>query len=926
LIYDLPAGRQTSNFQLPTSNFNLPFSQKLNYIYGLYSINILRQAGMNKLCFIVPFFGFWIQTTGILSQEPDSLIPFNEAYKRTYHTEKLTGIPPVIDGKLEDQCWAEEGSWSQNFIQNTPVERAQPTFPTRIKILFDDKNIYFALRAWDPEPDKINRFVGDRDDNSIGDLISVCFDSYHDYRAGTEFNINAGGNKTDLIVTDNLTINLDWNAVWEGKTAVSDSSWSVEFRIPLNQLRYNHNDSGMVWGLHVRRIVRRIQEVDQWSLIPRKNSGHVYSFGTMTGLRGVRKPRLVEFLPYVAAKATREPAIPGSPYYRKTAWNGNAGIDGKIGIGDFTMDITINPDFGQIEADPSVMNLTAFETFFEEKRPFFLEGQHIFDFSPDENMMFYSRRIGHAPSYAPEADGINSFSRIPEFTNIINAIKATGTTRNGISVGILQSTTQRETAQLTENGIESRPAVEPLTNILVGRLQKINASGSTRYGAMFTGTNRFISDPNLNYLNRNAYTAGFDLMKYTKDREYYVDFKGIFSHISGKEDAMISLQKNAVHYYQRPDAKGYLGLDSTRRSLSGTGGYLKIGRQGNKRFVFSEKLSWWSPGFDLNDVGYLQMADLIENYTRLSYRQTEPRRILRNYTISLLQSNGWNYGGMNTRNDIGTEFFAMFRNFWEVNFYGSYLISNLSTRLLRGGPAFRRSPFLEYSLIVNTDRSRRVSFKIHNTGLLSTDGISHEYMLEPGLSFRIGNHVFMETEFRFIHNTDNFIYVTQEQANEELQYIMARIYQQTYNFLVRLNYNITPDLSIQYYGSPFVSSGRYSGFKRAADTHSGNIDNRYHEFSGTELTYENPTDRYVIQEGSKNYSFENPDFSFREFRSNLVARWEYRPGSTLYLVWENNRTNSGEVYNSSLGSNLNSLFGYRPTNIFMVKISFWLGM
>ena len=370
---------------------------------------------------------------------------------------KLQGKPPVIDGKLDDDCWKNEGNWSQNFLQNTPVERAQPTYPTRIKILFDDKNIYFALRAWDPEPDKINRFVGNRDDNSIGDLISVAFDSYHDSRAAAEFNINAGGNKTDLIVTDNLSVNLNWNAVWEGKTSVNDSSWTVEFRIPLNQLRYNQSDSGMVWGLHVRRIVRRIQEMDQWSLIPRKNSGHVYSFGTMYGLQGIQKPRLIEFLPYVAAKMTMEPQVEGSPYSNGARWNGNAGIDSKIGVGDFTMDVTINPDFGQIEADPSVMNLTAFETFYEEKRPFFLEGKHIFDFSPDNNMMFYSRRIGHAPSYSPEVDNVTSFSKEPEFTNIINAIKLTGTTRNGISVGILQSTTQKETAKVTDGWCGDQP-------------------------------------------------------------------------------------------------------------------------------------------------------------------------------------------------------------------------------------------------------------------------------------------------------------------------------------------------------------------------------------------------------------------------------------------------------------------------------------
>ena len=457
----------------------------------------------------------------LFSQAPDSLIPFDKAYKRVYYTTKISNTPPLIDGRLDDGCWETDGEWSQTFIQNTPVERGYPSFPTRIKILFDDRNIYFALRAWDPEPDKINRFVGNRDDNSVGDLISVCFDTYHDYRAGTEFNINAGGNKTDLIVTDNLSINLNWNAVWEGKTAVNDSSWTVEFRIPLNQLRYNHSDTGMVWGLHVRRIIRRIQETDQWSLIPRKNSGHVYSFGTMLGLKGVRKPRLIEFLPYVSGKVISEPMISGSPYSETSRLNGNAGIDGKIGIGDFTLDITVNPDFGQIEADPSVMNLTNFETFYDEKRPFFLEGKHILDFTADQNLMFYTRRIGHAPSYAPGINNINSFSKLPEFTHIINAIKLSGTTRNGVSVGIMQSTTREEKARYTLDGFETRPVVEPLTNYIVARVQKVANKGNTQAGTMLTSVNRFLNESHLNFLNQNAFVAGVDFLQYLKNREYF---------------------------------------------------------------------------------------------------------------------------------------------------------------------------------------------------------------------------------------------------------------------------------------------------------------------------------------------------------------------------------------------------------------------
>ena len=860
------------------------------------------------------------------SQESTELIPFDQAYKRTYQTVRLKGTPPVIDGKLDDECWRNEGSWSQNFIQNIPVERALPTYPTRIKILYDNKNLYFALRAWDPEPEKINRFVGNRDDNSIGDLISVAFDTYHDYRAAPEFNINVGGNKTDLIVTDALSVNRNWNAVWEGKTAINDSSWTVEFRIPFSQLRYNRSDSSMIWGLHVRRIVSRIQETDQWSLIPRKNSGHVYSFGTMTGLEGIPKPRLVEFLPYGALKATSEPVITGSPYSKNPQLNGNAGIDIKVGVGDFTMDMTVNPDFGQVEADPSVMNLTALETFYDEKRPFFLEGKHIFDFSADNNLMFYSRRIGNVPSYTPPVDNITSFSKIPEYTNIIDAVKLTGTTRNGISVGILQSTTQKERAKVTETGIETNPVIEPLSNFLIARIQKTANEGNTQIGTMLTATNRFIGDTQLEFLPRNAYTAGIDLLTYTRDREYYLDLKGIMSHLTGEEEAMISLQRSPLHYYQRPDASGYLGVDSTRRSLTGTGGYLSAGRMGNKRFIFSEKISWWSPGIDLNDVGYLRMADVIENQTSLGIRQTEPRKLLRSYTLTLGQKNGWTFGGLSTYNDISVRFRTQFTNRMNLSVNETYVFSELNTRLLRGGPAFRLSPYWKNTLDFNTDRSKRIIFSFENSSSLSNDGISRMYSLKPGFDFRLGNHIYLIADFKYTHNIDNYIYIAQRAAENDIRYILGRIKQKTYNFTFRFNYNFTPDFSVQYYGSPFISDGKYEDFKYAADPHSVSPDDRCHIYSTDEISFNETENTYFIDEGLVNYSFRNPDFSFRQFRSNLVVRWEYRPGSTLYLVWENNRNSRDGFYVPSFNDNLNSLFGVEPTNVFMVKVSFWLGL
>jgi hypothetical protein len=868
----------------------------------------------------------FLQINLIFSQEPAEVIPFEQAYKRVYQTVRLVGTPPLIDGKLEDECWNNEGNWSQNFIQNIPVERGQPTYPTRIKILYDDRNIYFALRAWDPEPDKINRFVGNRDDNSIGDLISVAFDTYHDYRAAPEFNINAGGNKTDLIVTDNLSVNLNWNAVWEGKTAVNDSSWTVEFRIPFNQLRYIKSDTSLIWGLHVRRIVRRIQETDQWSLIPRKNSGHVYSFGTLVGLEDIPKPRLVEFLPYAALKATSKPVIQGSPYSTNPRWNGNAGLDSKIGIGDFTMDITINPDFGQVEADPSVMNLTALETFYDEKRPFFLEGKHIFDFSADNNLIFYSRRIGNVPSYSPPVDNINSFSEMPGFTNIINAVKLSGTTRNGISIGILQSTTQKERVKLTEEGVETHPVVEPLTSFLIARIQKTANKGNTQFGTMVTSTNRFIQDHQLEYLNRNAFSAGIDLLSYSKDREYFVDFKGILSHINGEKEAMVFLQKNALHYFQRPDAEAYLGVDSTIRSLTGTGGYVSAGRLGNKRFIFSEKISWWSPGFDLNDAGYLLMADVIENQTLMGIRQTEPKKLLRNYTLNAGQKNSWTFGGLSTYNDLNIVFKTQFSNRMDLTINEAYVFSVLNTRLLRGGPAFRLSPYWKNTLQFNTNKSNRIIFSLENNSTLGTDGISRLFSIKPGLIFRLGNHIYIISDFTCAYNTDNFIYVAQKKAADELRYLMGRIRQNTYNFTFRFNYNITPDLSIQYYGSPFISCGIYNDFKRAADTHSRKIGDRYHSFTDEEISFTEAENSYTVNEGSVSYKFSNPDFSFRQFRSNLVVRWEYHPGSTIYLVWENNRNSRESHYLPEYFDNMQELFRMQSTNVFMIKVNFWLGL
>lgn len=247
--------------------------------------------------------------------QQDAAIPFDKAYKRVYSISEIQNSVPVMDGRLDEDLWTEQGEWTETFVQVSPYERAISGRPTRAKLFYDNQYIYIGIYCRDTEPEKIIRFIGNRDDNSIGDLVSIAFDTYHDYRAAPEFNINVGGNKTDLIVTDKLEVNRSWNAVWDGKTHVNmqDSSWTAELRIPFNQLRYNRETTDGIWGLHIRRIIRHNNEVQNWSMIPLKNNGHVFSFGMMQGMTHLPRPKGFEILPYVMGKLRLEPGIAGNP-------------------------------------------------------------------------------------------------------------------------------------------------------------------------------------------------------------------------------------------------------------------------------------------------------------------------------------------------------------------------------------------------------------------------------------------------------------------------------------------------------------------------------------------------------------------------------------------------------------------------------------
>ncbi|MGO1595113.1 MAG: DUF5916 domain-containing protein [Sphingobacterium sp.] len=864
--------------------------------------------------------------------ERTPVVPFHEAYKRNYRATQLKKDQPVIDGKLDEKLWQDKGEWSEEFSQVIPFERAHTDSWTRVKIFYDDKNIYVGVYCKDIHPESMNAFIGNRDDNSNGDLISIAFDPYHDYRAAVEFNINLGGNKTDLTVTDKLSVNLSWNAVWEGKTHqnMADSSWTAELRIPFSQIRYNQlNDDG-IWGLHVRRIIRRNNEVQNWSLIPIKNNGHVFSFGEMHGMDSLPKPKGIEILPYAMTKLIREPRIEDSPYQQGANWKPNLGMDAKFALKDYTVDLSINPDYGQVELDPSVMNLTEYEVFYEEKRPFFLEGKHILEFdNNEEGQMFYSRRIGSMPRYQIDnIDQKTSFASTPDFVPIIGALKMTGTNKNGLTIGILESITAKTSSLLTRNGLEERVETEPLTNYTVARVQK-NWDGNTLLGGMVTSVNRRFDANNLEeFLVKDALAAGIDFTQYFSNRLYYIESKAMFSTLSGSSAAILNTKQNATHFFQRQSAQDYLSLNPDENRLSGTGGYLKAGKKGNAQWNFSETFSWSSPGFDLNDVGYLKQTDYKLNESEIAFRKTDPWGPFRFAGINLTQRNVWNYGGQSMDNNVGLQWRSLsIGHRIEMDFKETFSWNTVDSRMLRGGPDLRYSPNFTSDFSISSDRAQPIIAKVEYDGKHFLDGQTRYNEIRPSLTFRFGNHIHLVSQFNYAWNKDNLQYVGTlpfaENNEQQNNYIMGRMHQETYGLTFRLQGNITPDLSIQYYASPFSSSARYDRFKWANNTLSSRYNERFKEFTEEQVQFQD--NQYHIDEGTHTASFANPDFSFNEFRSNLVARWEYSPGSTIYLVWEHNRSGQRPVYQPGWGNNLEQIWGIAPSNTFMVKINYWLG-
>jgi len=642
--------------------------------------------------------------------------------------------------------------------------------------------------------------------------------------------------------------------------------------------------------------------------------------GELHGLNDLEPKRQVEIAPYTVAKIERFEKTEGNPFATGKSKNISAGVDGKIGItNNLTLDFTVNPDFGQVEADPSQVNLTAYETFFEEKRPFFVEGKSIYSYNlmigdgdmSSENL-FYSRRIGRHPHHYPDLES-GEYAEIPGNTTILGATKLSGKTKNGLSIGIMESVAAEEQAKIDLEGERRFETVEPLTNYFVTRLQKDYDKGNTIIGGMFTATNRNIESDALKYLHNSAYTGGIDFIHQWKDRTYNISGKFFFSQVNGTPEALLRTQESSARYFQRPDAD-YLSIDSTRTSLFGHGGRLQFMKTGGGHFNYGV---------------FLMSTDEIIQIAFANYRIWEPFSIFRNFNINLSQWKAWDFGLINNVNGGNFSLNTQFKNYWSVSTGLNMQSQRITNSFLRGGPSMKIPGSFNNFISIRSDNRKKLSFNLMMSNRWGRYNSSESNTYSFQATYKPIEILSISLRPNFNINRTEMQYVTSQYFNDEERYIFAGINQKVLGMSLRLNLSLTPNLTIQYWGQPFIAAGKYSEFKYVTNNLADDYTDRFHTFSGNEITYYNDDDYYAIDENldsTEDYFWEDPDFNVKEFRSNLVARWEYVPGSTVFLVWSQSRDGFDPTGDFSLNNNISDLFDITPYNVFLVKFSYRFGL
>jgi hypothetical protein len=854
--------------------------------------------------------------------------------KKAYQTQLIRGNAPLIDGLLDDQAW-KQVEWGGDFLQRQPYEGIAPTQPTAFKIVYDEKYLYIGYRCYDREPEKIVRRMSRRD-GFEGDWVEINIDSYNDKRSAFSFTISVSGVKGDEFVSDNgNNWDASWNPIWYAKTAIDSLGWTAEVKIPFSQLRYADSDD-MEWGIQFTRRDFREESRSVWQFIPRNSPNWVSSFGRLKGLKNVRPQKQLEVQPYVLLQADRFPREEGNPFASGESESISAGIDGKLGVtGDLTLDFTVNPDFGQVEADPSALTLDGFRIFFPERRPFFIENRNLFNYNLTNTWaggnftidnLFYSRRIGSAPHHRPRLQK-GEYVDIPDNTSILGAAKFSGKTQKGLGLGIMEAVTAREWATIAHGDDRKEVVVEPLSNFFVGRATQDFNEGQTVVGGILTAVQREKENADFTGLHRSAYTGGADFTHWWKDRTYLLSFNTVFSRVDGSQENILRTQERFEHLFQRPDAP-HVAIDSTAQQLSGHGGTLRLGKL-NGKLIFDGGVTWRSPGLELNDIGFMRNADEINHFYWMGYRINEPFSIFRNIQFNYSHNARWDFSGTNLYQSAGPGVNFFLQNFWSFNTGFTYENRDYSNNDLRGGPRLRRSR--GYAQWVNIGSNQRKAVAIFLNAVFARgfeeeapktvayQSYSVDLRIQPTNAFNISISPSFQRERRKIQFVDEAAFAG------AARYLAGTVDQRTFFATLRANYNITPNLTVQYYGQPFISKGLYTEFKYITNSTAELFYDRFHLLTDEEMQYDDSEEVYNIDEdrdGKVDYSFDKPDFNFMQFRSNLVIRWEYIPGSELFLVWSQGNTVFGDPAEELIPSLNDNLFNNPAHNVFILKATY----
>ncbi|MDQ3996798.1 MAG: carbohydrate binding family 9 domain-containing protein [Gemmatimonadota bacterium] len=878
----------------------------------------------------------YVVALSALDMQTDATAP------KRVRAREVPGGTVHVDGRLAEPAWRTAGVAS-GFVQREPTEGAPATERTEVRLLYDEEAIYVGARMHSRDPRGVRALVTRRDHEGSSEQLVVSLDTYHDRRTAYTFAVTPAGVRIDYYHAADFedTRDYSFDPVWDAATTIDSLGWAAELRIPFSQLRFNAR-AAQVWGINLARMVPAANEVAYWILVPRNATGWASRFGELVGITGVRPSRRLEVVPYVASDATLKPIDdPRDPFAVERTAGVRVGGDVKMGLGPgLTLDATINPDFGQVEADPAEVNLSAFETFFDERRPFFVEGAQLFQ--PSGPGWFYSRRIGAPARASPDGDYVDVTPR----TTILGAAKVTGRLRSGLSLAVLAALTDREhgrfvdTARVvtsSDGGVTTVPPragrviVEPQTAYGVVRLLQEFGPNASTAGLIVTGVRRDLAarDFAASVLPREAYSGGVDWRLRWKRGEY--DWSGYagFSHVAGDAGALSEIQQSSRHYFQRPDAD-HVEFDPLRRTLSGFTvgtGISKLG--GNWRWDADAATE--SPSFELNDVGQLSTADDLDVFGRLRYLQTRPSRRLHAWTVGVDAGQSWNYDGLRTSTFVELNAEATLKNFWELDVEPWLVPRAFDDLLTRGGPVMETGS--RWGVCSSLESSPGDKTQWAFEACRERDELGGSLAeIDASLSFRPGTQWELSIEPSYFANVNPRQYVTTVERADGAdvtygnRYVFAFVDRSQLAMRARLNYAVTPDLTIESYAEPFVASGRYYGFGELAAPSTRRL--RTYGTDGTSIA-RNADGSYSVTEmlqsgGVDAFTLENSDFDVLSFRSNVVLRWEWRPGSALYLVWQQDRRTDEESARAVHPQRLWRAIQTRGANLLAVKLTYWL--